>query len=91
MLEGQMPRRHRIQRHPHCPDIRLHAVVPAPLQHLRRRVAGRPAGSLQHGVLAELPAQAEIDQLQVLAIDHDVLGFDIAMADTDGMQVLYCV
>jgi hypothetical protein len=91
MLIGQPAREHGIERNSHGPHINPGAIILRAKHHFRRRIARRSTGRGHHlGSLLILHTQSKINQLQIVPIHNDILGFYIAMANIVRMKEFDC-
>ena len=89
MVEGKIPASHREQHDPRAPYVRFERVVLVPEDHLRSRVARRPAGGLEPLLFLVEVAEPEVDELDVqLVIQQQVLGLEVPVHDLQRVDVL---
>ncbi len=91
MLIWQPAREHGIERNAHGPHINPSTIILRASHHFRRRITRRSTRRGHHlGSLLILHTQSKINQLQIVPIHNDVLGFYIAMANIVRMKEFDC-
>lgn len=81
-FKGQLSSKHRIERDPQAPNINQLRIITMPLDDLRRRVRRRPTNSPSKLSEVSSAAKAKIYKFHIpILIEHDILRFDIPMAE----------
>jgi hypothetical protein len=92
VLEREIAAQHGIEHDPTAPNIDLEGRIRLLGEHFGGSVARTATSRGELFILLVEVAESEIDELDgVVLADEDVLGFEVAMCNSQGVQILDCV